>query len=227
MISITCDNCDQILEVDDQLAGTKYPCPNCGDINRIPAKPDSVIENKPKPAIESSQIEEPDEHIDKAAAAGYPADSGPEVRVLKVRRCWIRSRIIRFALVSAIGLAGVVGLIWIPIAEKSTWYFALFGPMTAFAVGMLGWWWISRFTAALEITTKRTIMHRGLFSRSTSEVVHDNIRNVTVDQTFLQRVYKVGKLGIASSGQDGIEIQINHLPNPDNLAEIIGLYRPL
>ncbi len=226
MIAITCDNCDKALQVDDQLAGTKYACPHCSDINRIPKRviTDQSVEEPDEDAVEESSKEE---HIDKAAAAGYPADSGAEVRVMRVRRCWFRSRVIRFVLVSAIGLAGVIGLIWMAIGDHTSWYYAGFVPMALFMVGMIGWWWVTRFTASLEITTKRTIMHHGLFSRSTSEVVHDNIRNVTVDQSFLQRMYRVGKLGIASSGQDGIEIQVNHLPNPDRLSEIIDLYRPL
>ncbi len=215
MISTHCDNCEQLLEINDDLAGTKYPCPHCGDTNRVPAKP----------AASGKTVRQ--EQIDKAPAAGYPADSGDEVRVMRVRRCWIKSRILRFLLIALIGAAGIVGLIWVPMGDKSGWYNALFLPMAVGALGLIGWCWISRFTASLEITTKRTIMHHGLFSRSTSEVVHDTIRNVTVDQSFLQRVYKVGKLGIASSGQDGIEIQINHPPKPDKLREIIDLYRPL
>ncbi|MBL4590641.1 MAG: PH domain-containing protein [Phycisphaerales bacterium] len=213
MISMTCDNCEKALEVDDTLAGTKYPCPDCGDINRVPEG--------------SPETEKPTEQIDKAAAAGHPSDTGPEVRVMRVRRCWIRSRILRFLMIAVIGIAGVVGLIWVPVKDANGWYNAIFVPMAFGALGLIGWWWIKRFTASIEITTKRTIMHHGLFSRSTSEVVHDNIRNVTVDQSFLQRCYKVGRLGIASSGQDGIEIQINHLPKPDEIREIIDLYRPL
>lgn len=220
MINIQCDNCDKLLEIEDTLAGTKYPCPVCGDINRVPSDSKSASESARDTAPKAEQI-------DKPAAAGYPSDNGPEVRVMKVRRCWARSRVIRFVLALLVGLVGIVGLIWVPVTDQAVWYYALFLPMTLAALSLIAWWWISRYMASLEITTKRTIMHHGLLSRSTSEVVHDNIRNVTVDQSFLQRVYKVGRLGIASSGQDGIEIQINHLPNPDKLREIIDLYRPL
>ncbi|MCA9304259.1 MAG: PH domain-containing protein [Phycisphaerales bacterium] len=221
MIRIQCDNCEEVLEIADELAGTKYPCPHCGDINRVPAA--ATIESK----VDPTGTPRTSERVDKAAAAGYPPDTGPEVRVMKVRRCWARSRMIRFALAVLVALVGAVGLVWVPVTDQVGWYYALFVPMTLGMLGLIAWWWVARYTASLEITTKRTVMHHGLFSRSTSEVVHDNIRNVTVDQSFLQRVYKVGKLGIASSGQDGIEIQVNHLPAPDKLREIIDLYRPL
>jgi len=230
MIHITCDNCDTPLEVADDLAGTKYPCPECGDINRIPSpKPapapaESAPEPKPQPEPEpSSQTQS----IDKAAAAGFPPDHGPEVRVRKVRRCWFKSRPGRFAAAVFALLLSATGLVYALALDHSNWWLLLAAPGAAISTGLLAWWWIDRYSAALIITTKRTTMQNGFFRRSTSEVVHDNIRNVQVDQTFWQRVWKVGKIGISSSGQDGVEVQVNHLPGPDKLREIIDLYRPL
>ncbi len=218
MIRFNCDKCDMEIEVEDDLAGTKHECLGCGDINRVP-RADSIrlVDDAP---IDSKQR-------DRAAEAGFPPDFGPEVRVLLVRRCWFRSRAIRFSLVVLMILAGLIGLIWVPVSDKSWLWAVLFVPMVLGGVGLLVWWWIDRLGASIEITTKRTIMHRGIFSKSSSEVVHDNIRNIQVTQTFLQRVTGVGKLGISSSGQDGIELQVNHLKDPDNLRKIIDLYRPL
>ncbi len=221
MIKFNCDRCDMEIELDDGLAGTKYECLNCGDINRvpIPSGSDATIED-PDPVVDSKRV-------DKAAKAGFPPDFGPEVRVLKVRRCWFRSRVVRFSLTALIGLLCVVGLIWTLALDKSAWWFLLFGPVLVWSIALLTWWWIDRLSASLEITTKRTIMHRGFFSKSSSEVVHDNIRNLQIDQSFLQRVMGVGRIGISSSGQDGIELQVNHLKDPDYLRQVIDLYRPL
>lgn len=209
------------IELDDEFAGTKHECLNCGDINRVPIPSGSsaVIED-PDPDVDSK-------HIDRAAKAGFPADFGPETRVLKVRRCWFRSRAIRFSVLVLIGLISLIGLIWVPVYDKAAWWYALFAPLLLACIGILTWWWVDRLSASLEITTKRTIMHRGFFSKSSSEVVHDNIRNIQIDQTFLQRVMRVGRIGISSSGQDGIELQVNHLKNPDYLRQVIDLYRPL
>jgi len=206
------------IEVEDELAGTKHECLGCGDINRVP-------EIDVEPSAQS--IEFDSKKIDRAAQEGFPPDFGPEVRVLSVRRCWFRSRAIRFSLVVLIVLAGLIGLVWTPYNDRSFWWYLVFAPMVLGGIGLLGWWWFDRLDASLEITTKRTIMHRGILSKSSSEVVHDNIRNIQISQTFPQRVMKVGKIGISSSGQDGIELQINHLKDPDMLREIIDLYRPL
>ena len=124
-------------------------------------------------------------------------------------------------------LVGLIGSIWVPVTDKSIFWFILFVPMALGGIALICWWWVDRLGASLEITTKRTIMHHGILSKSSSEVVHDNIRNIQITQSFLQRVMQVGEIGISSSGQDGIEIQINHLRDPDNLRKIIDLYRPL
>lgn len=221
MIKFKCDRCDMDIELEDELAGSKYECLNCGDINRVP----SPQGKEPIPFEHDDAVDS--KRVDKAAKAGFPPDFGPETRVIRVRRCWFRSRVVRFSLTILIGLVSAVGLIWVPVQDKSFWWFAAFGPLLVWAAGLLVWWWIDRLSASLEITTKRTIMHRGFFSKSSSEVVHDNIRNIQIDQSFLQRVMKVGRIGISSSGQDGIELQVNHLKDPDYLREVIDLYRPL
>lgn len=213
MIQFNCDNCETLIELDDDQAGTKHQCLNCGDINRVP-----------DPANPEPEQTGP---VDRAAKAGFPPDQGPETRILKVRRCWFRSRAIRFSLLLILLLISIIGILWTLINDHTAMWLALFIPLALASTALITWWWLDRFTAAFEITTKRTIMHRGFFSKSSSEVVHDNIRNIQIDQTFLQRATNVGRIGISSSGQDGVEIQVNHLPNPENLKNIIDLYRPI
>ncbi len=94
---------------------------------------------------------------------------------------------------------------------------------TALAV----WVMFSRLTYSLEVTNKRTVLRHGLLSRSSSEVLHDHVRNIEIDQTFMQRIMRVGKIGVSSSGQDGIEVQMDRIPNPRKIREIIDLYRPM
>ena len=220
MIQFSCDKCDMEIEVEDDLAGAKHECLGCGDINRVPAI-DTITDDQSTPApIDSKKV-------DRAAQAGFPPDFGPEIRVQLVRRCWFRSRIIRFSLVVLIILASVIWSISVLISDKNMLWLALSVPLALGSVGMLCWWWFDRLGASIEITTKRTIMHLGIFSKSSSEVVHDNIRNIQIDKTFLQRLTNVGRIGISSSGQDGVELQVNHLKDPDNLRKIIDLYRPL
>jgi len=225
MITVTCDKCDREISFEDALAGQKVECPHCGDVNRLPGA--GAVSAEAPGAGAREQPSEAGKRRDRAAEAGYPPDSGEEQRVVRVRRCWVRSRPAAFTGVVIIALAGPAGLIWSVNAEHPAWVRWVWPIVTLAAIGVLGWWWVERLGEVLEITNKRTIARHGLLSRSTSEVVHDNIRNVQVDQSFWQRIWGVGKLGISSSGQDGIEIEMNHLRQPDKIRRVIDLYRPL
>lgn len=233
MIRKNCDNCDRLLEVPDDQAGTKVRCPDCGDMNVIPQVAPAMAVgaaereySEPAPGGPGSGSGPAAD--DRAAAAGYPPDAGPEQPVLKVRPALFRSRPVAFALVALALLGGLAGTVYFwQMAERNQW---AMWPCLVLAVVMLGilvWWWIQTLSAALEVTNKRTVERRGLLSRATSEVLHDTIRNVTIKQSFWDRVWGVGEIGIASAGHDGIEIHIDRIPNPNKVREVIDLYRPL
>ena len=217
MIRKPCDKCDRTIEVDDNMAGHKVECSACGDINMMP-------EAGARPPTASSR---PDSRADKL---GLPPDHGPEQEVLKVRPAMFRAKPQLFLLYILILSAGLAGIVWSQLGTgsglKTT---ALIGGGLAamVALGLLAAWKIVTLSAALQITNKRSVHRKGLLSKATSEVVHDNIRNVQVTQTFWQRLWKVGTLGLSSSGQDGIEIEISDIPHPERVREIIDAYRPL
>jgi DNA-directed RNA polymerase subunit RPC12/RpoP len=218
MISKPCDRCDRMIEVDDDKAGTKVECPHCGDTNIMPGKP----AGDDAPAAGPTSRRRPED-------LGLPPDSGPEKQVMLVRPALMRSRPVSFIAATLLGATGLV-LASINLISPTTvkpWMAIIAVLALIGAFGLIIWWWVQTLSAALEITNKRTVAKRGLLSRSTSEVVHDNIRNVQVDQSFWERIWKVGSIGISSSGQDGIEIQMRKIPNPQKLRETIDLYRPL
>ncbi len=93
-------------------------------------------------------------------------------------------------------------------------------------------WWVVWFVSAhlwvkLTISNKRTVRHEGIVRRHTSEVLHDHVRNVEIRQSFWQRLLKVGYVGISSSGQDGIEIEVRDIPRPYELKALIDEYRDM
>lgn len=97
--------------------------------------------------------------------------------------------------------------------------------LAAVGFGILVFWWILKRSVALVITNKRTTLREGLFSRHSREVLHDRIQDIQVTQTFMQRVLRTGSLGISNSGDAGIEIQADDLPNPVRIRRIIDAYR--
>lgn len=86
---------------------------------------------------------------------------------------------------------------------------------------ILGWWWLETQATKLTITTERTILRRGLLSKSLTEVWHADVRNVQLNQSFFQRMFDVGRLSISSAGQSGVELDVAGMPDPDGAKELI------
>ncbi len=164
---------------------------------------------------------------DRPTQMGLPADWGEEAHVLTVRPALFRANPFTAA-----------PLLLAPIALPIVLFFATNLDLTSrgwliglgvFALALWGWlgvWWVrSTMSSSLYITNKRTVERRGLLSRSSDEVLHDHVRNINVRQTFLERIFNVGSIGISSAGQSDTEIQISKLPDPDRIKEVIDAYR--
>jgi DNA-directed RNA polymerase subunit RPC12/RpoP len=203
MIKITCDKCDKPFEVDASKAGQKVECPACGDTNLVPSR------------------------SDRAAAAGFPPDSGPEQRVLVVRRAMFRAHPMLVAFLFLLAFGGLIGGIILFFSLVMIPWALVAWTLSIIAFIWLGVWKLLTFDETLEITNKRSILHRGILRKSTTEVLHDNIRNVQVDQSFWNRVWNVGSMGISSSAQAGLEIEAKHIPKPHHVRKVIDLYRTI
>ena len=99
--------------------------------------------------------------------------------------------------------------------------------MIAAAAWWLMWFVLVHLWVKLRISNKRTIRRDGIIRRHTSEVLHDHVRNVEIKQSVIQRIFDVGYLGISSSGQDGIEIEILDIPEPYKVKALIDEYRDM
>ncbi len=90
---------------------------------------------------------------------------------------------------------------------------------------ILAAWWIQCRSTTLTVTNRRTRLRRGLLSRHETEVWHDNVRNVQVEQTFTNRILGVGYIGISSAGQTGIEIEVRGIRDPFGVQALVNQYR--
>ena len=86
-------------------------------------------------------------------------------------------------------------------------------------------WWLKCKGTTLTVTSERTRLRKGILSKSVTEVWHQDVRNVQLNQTFFQRIFDVGSLGISSSGQDGLEIKVSGMPNVDHVKELVDSHR--
>ncbi len=210
MIEIVCDNCERTFDVDPERAGEKVACPTCGDVNRVPREGD-----------------QPPPPPDPAAKKELPAVGGPEQEVVTIRPAMFRAHPLRYAFLIILFVAGIVLAILASRSEK-VWPWVIW-PGLLISVASLAWfatWWIgAHWWVKLVISNKRTVRHEGIIRRHTTEVLHDHVRSVDIRQSFLQRLLKVGSIGIDSAGQEGIEIQVGDLPDPYRIKALIDRYR--
>lgn len=211
MIKIECDNCEKTFEVDDEKAGQKAPCPECGDVNRIPV---SVSTREPERGSERR---------------GPPPDEGPEQEICVVHPAMFRAHPFRGLLLLVLLIGGVVLGITAQFSGSVPKWLSYVG--LVFAAGAIGWWVVWYIAAhlwvKLTISNKRTIRQEGIIRRATSEVLHDHVRNVEIKQSFIQRIFGTGYLGISSAGQDDIEIEVFDLPKPYEIKALIDEYRDM
>ena len=82
-------------------------------------------------------------------------------------------------------------------------------------------WWLKCKGTTLTVTNKRTSLRRGILSKSITEVWHSDVRNVLLEQSFFQRIFGVGMIGVSSAGQSGMEISVSGIPDPDRVKQLI------
>ena len=213
MVQVICDDCEQRFEVESAVEGQKVRCPKCGDVH--------IVRLETAPAIGAHARKR-----DRAAEAGYPPAFGDEAEVMIVKPALFRGKPLAFLGIMTLLVGGVVGAS--VFGSQGNNAAAIACGVAAFAgVVVLLWWVLLKRTTHLRITTKRTVETAGLFSKATSEILHKDIRNFTVTQTFWERIWRVGKIGIDSAADDTQEIVMLDVPDPTKVHNIIDLYRPM
>ena len=86
-------------------------------------------------------------------------------------------------------------------------------------------WWLKCKGTTLTVTSDRTRLRKGILSKSVTEVWHQDVRHVQLNQPFFQRIFGVGTVGISSAGQSEIEIKVSGIPDPDRVKALIDKYR--
>jgi membrane protein YdbS with pleckstrin-like domain len=239
VITLTCDNCDKPFEIEDDAVGQKASCPYCGDINRVPAPPAAPVAGAavkgtvvasapvaPKPVSASPSV---------GSGAGSAASSGgAEQHITVVRQAMFRAHPFWYTLLVLIGVGGLVLAVLaktgsqIPSPHIMVWVGVA---MMAIAIlWWLIWWGAPHRWVKLVITNKRTIRQEGIVVRKTSEVLHNHIRNVKIEQSFLQRLLGVGSISIDSAGgseHEMIEIQMDNVPQPYKVKETLDRFRKM
>lgn len=105
-------------------------------------------------------------------------------------------------------------------ARPSWWNFVVYLLFFWLIIPLLIVLW-KRADLRLLVYSDRIILEKGVLSRNLTEVFISDIRTVNITQTFLQRVFNVGNISIASAGIAGYEEVAKGMPNPLKIRELI------
>ncbi len=223
-----CPHCHAVMEIEPQLVGEHVTCVNC-------QKPFEAAASQSVPIAESPAAKS--RRTEHHPVVDAPADEERELQTLhpamfRNHPFWYTFLI----LMLACGLTGV-GLVFArqanmdlsaleipdsPLLEGNILLWTRNVLIVVSAVAYLIWrvktWFIT-----LRITSERTIYQQGLIARSTSEVRHDDVRNLQIDQSLLERLLDVGSIAISSAGQDDCEIRAHGIPDPSGIVEAIRM----
>ena len=86
-------------------------------------------------------------------------------------------------------------------------------------------WWLMCKSERLILSEESIELQTGLLSKHQNEVFFSDIRNVLIKQSLCDRIFNVGYIGISSLGQDGIEIEIRGIYNPNAIRDFIYEHR--
>lgn len=170
------------------------------------------------PSVEVTSVRDIDE---QSVVEDRIASEPRERNIAIVHPAVFRAHITGSLLVLPVAALSLAGLLLAMLGSLSP--FVLWLSMAGLvACGLVvGYWFIASLATTLTITSSRTIARRGIIRKATSEVQHDDVRNIQVDQNILQRLLNIGAIGISSSGQDDLEVVVKGLPDPERLVSII------
>lgn len=215
-----CPHCHAVVDAREDLIGKVVDCPapDCGRPFRLEA-PSAV-------PLDADALR--NEHAAHATVTD-PADD--ESVVTEVHPVAVRRHLGQATAVLALLVLGVAALMMgvisqpLILGEAEVMAPAALtitgGALLAAALGIFAVWWIRARMTTLIVTSERTILRKGLISRDSSEVRHQDVRNLQVDQSFVQRMLGIGDLAISSSGQDDLEIEVRGIPDPGSIAEMV------
>lgn len=84
---------------------------------------------------------------------------------------------------------------------------------------IVAWW--RRASIVLRVYPGRLMLERGIFSKCYREFLARDIRSIDIDQSFLARLVGIGNLSISTAATVDAAEQIEGIPNPHAVRELI------
>ncbi len=78
-----------------------------------------------------------------------------------------------------------------------------------------------RISNEFVFTNKRIIVKKGWIETKVKTIYYDRITDISVSQSFLDRIIKTGTLSISTAGSDGYEAVIGHIRKPYEVKNVL------
>ena len=214
-IAYECPHCGAANSVDPAAIGEIVTCLNddCGQVFRVDAPAGHQIHDDAPRVV--GVVEPPTNHPDSTV-------SETEQELLTLHPSTFGNQPFSFLGSVLLVIGGIVGAV---VARDGLILMSSGLVLAAAGAVLLAYWWIQTLFRFVTVTTKRTIYRQGIFSKLTSEVQHDDVRNMQVEQSFFDRILGIWHLAVSSSGQDDMEIDVRGLNSPQRVIDIIREYQ--
>lgn len=70
-----------------------------------------------------------------------------------------------------------------------------------------------------KVTTQRIIIKEGIASTSENEIEYYRVKNLSVNQTLMQKLFNLGNISIQSAGMQNTNLEMKSIPNAYVLRE--------
>jgi uncharacterized membrane protein YdbT with pleckstrin-like domain len=106
-------------------------------------------------------------------------------------------------------------------------WFIIWCLLTPVLIGIFGFliWRFQLSRTRLTIQGQRIIYRTGITSTRESEIRVNDVRDIEITRTFFQKMAGTGVLSLSTSGENGMEIQIAGLNQPERVREIVHALR--
>ncbi|TWU63161.1 PH domain-containing protein [Crateriforma conspicua] len=208
----TCPICESTIGIEQHLIGETISCPHCDRPFEVvpprayPAKHGS--DTDPSTILSADDLAE-DEAIEKV------------IHPVVFRRHLLGTIVCVAAaiiggLVLGLGVAGssIEGITGLTLMIPG-------GVLLGIGLVFLMKWLIESRMHSLKLTNERMIYRYGIIHRGTSEIRHEDVRNLKVDQNLFERLFRFGDIAVSSAGQDDMEVIIHDIPNPEAVVDYI------
>jgi membrane protein YdbS with pleckstrin-like domain len=98
--------------------------------------------------------------------------------------------------------------------------------LAAVGLVLLAMAWLRVVRYRYEVTDRRAIAREGFFSRTTSEIQLDDVRNIVVQASAGERLLGLGTVAISTAGEADMEVVFRSVRGPQALVSVINAHHP-